>query len=170
MRKGVSSILLVLFGFLSKSAAQTGNVSGVVMDVYRKEPLPFVMITLLQDTTVVYKAQTDYDGKFNIKSIYTGYYRLQADYYMFELAEKRITIIQDSTTTVKVDLKEMQCQCCYYDPPVCPKERHTDKIIEMYYGVPDEKTKRLAKRGKLCLGGKKERCEKYYCRKHKVRF
>ncbi|MBK9191954.1 MAG: hypothetical protein IPM77_10810 [Crocinitomicaceae bacterium] len=53
--------------------------------------------------------------------------------------------------------------------PECP-EGHTDSIIQILYGFPDERSFERADSGLIILGGCELADENWYCKKHKISF
>jgi hypothetical protein len=58
-------------------AQTTGIIKGTVLDE-KKQPMPFVPVAIMEDSTIVHSAQTDLNGEFTIKNITPGKYNLKA--------------------------------------------------------------------------------------------
>ncbi|MBL7897025.1 MAG: hypothetical protein JNJ99_00730, partial [Crocinitomicaceae bacterium] len=56
-----------------------------------------------------------------------------------------------------------------FDGPVCP-EGHTDSIIPVLYGFPDERSFERADSGLIFLGGCELSDENWYCKIHDKTF
>ncbi len=74
-------VLSVLFLFAgSQVLAQTGTISGKIIDKNTKEPLPFANVVAELNGTQMGGGQSDFDGKFTIKPLAPGRYTLKASF------------------------------------------------------------------------------------------
>ncbi|MCR4828161.1 MAG: TonB-dependent receptor family protein [Bacteroidales bacterium] len=83
MKKQQTIILLIMLGAqLSMLMAQTGHVSGSVVDGRSGQKMPWVNVALMRpaDTVFVRGATTDNDGHFDIRDVASGTYLVRASF------------------------------------------------------------------------------------------
>ncbi len=100
----IKYLLLILFSCYSLTAAQTGNISGKVIDAKSGESLPGVNI-ILKGT--YYGAASDFDGNFRINNISTGTYTLEISFIGYKTVQfTGIEIEANKTKQLDVQLEE----------------------------------------------------------------
>lgn len=164
MNKGFFIFAFIILNL--QLGAQTGNLSGTITDASTKEPVSFAHITIQSSGKTILTTVCDLEGKYLIKDLSAGTYSVSFEYIRYDETQRQVQVFSDSTTTLNIDLKEMDCHQHYAIPPVCPKGTHTSKILPIVYGKPDAVTKS----SKVYYGGEKVKCEEYYCKKHKKAF
>jgi hypothetical protein len=97
MKKNPAShyILLLVFLLVGISAgAQNNRLNGIILDSETNQPLAGVNIVLrsLNDSTKVSGASTDLTGKFSVKNLNTGDYRLRASIIGYKTVYKVVRI------------------------------------------------------------------------------
>lgn len=97
---------LLLFVFIGSSllaAAQTGSISGTIIDARTKEAIigGSVFIQETQQGT-----STDIEGNFSIKNVKPGTYNLKVSYVAYQTVTIPVTVEADKTAVVKVDMSE----------------------------------------------------------------
>lgn len=76
-----NAVLLALFSLPIWLAAQTGKITGKIVDEVTQEPIPFanVVVEGTQNGTA-----TDFDGKFTIENVTPGYVKLDVSVVGYE--------------------------------------------------------------------------------------
>ncbi|MFT4661946.1 MAG: hypothetical protein ACI8XB_002228, partial [Patiriisocius sp.] len=78
------NLLTIVFCFfiatVSMAQATSGTLKGIVTDKTTGEALPFATVVVLNGSTQVAAASTDFDGKFTIKPIDVGSYNVRCDF------------------------------------------------------------------------------------------
>lgn len=70
-------IIVSLFGIVNFANAQSsGSVKGTIT-TEKNEPMPFVAIGLLEDSTIISSAQTDVNGDFTFRQVVPGVYTIR---------------------------------------------------------------------------------------------
>ncbi|CAN5503778.1 hypothetical protein BH10BAC1_BH10BAC1_03370 [soil metagenome] len=84
--KTIQSILAMCVLMISSTLlAQTGGImKGTVVDE-KNNPLLFVPVAIMQDSTILYTAQTDLNGEFTVKEITPGTYNLKTSYTGYDI-------------------------------------------------------------------------------------
>jgi hypothetical protein len=109
--------------------AQTnGIIKGTVVDE-KKQPMPFVPVAVLEDSTIILSAQTDMNGEFTIKEVTPGKYNVKAiatGYNTFflkgVLVESNVTRYLDLPMTVSSkDLPAVVISAEWVQPAFNPK-------------------------------------------------
>ncbi|MBP9990240.1 MAG: carboxypeptidase-like regulatory domain-containing protein [Bacteroidales bacterium] len=76
---------------LKPNKAHEFTISGIVTDSVNKEPLPFANVVLKYNDTIIARSQTDFDGKYILDSIASGYqYQLEASCVGYSKVEETI--------------------------------------------------------------------------------
>ena len=103
---GKKSIFLILLAFLfvvqSINAQGTGSIKGKILDKETGEPL-FAANVLLQGTT--YGAASNFEGKFEIRSVPAGDYVLLIRYIGYEEQAVNVTIVAGRTLSEDYELQ-----------------------------------------------------------------
>jgi len=84
-------------------AQQTGDIVGSVVDEAAKRPLPFANVSIV-DTTLGANAGTD--GKFVIRALVPGPYRLRASYIGYEPQETTVTVQANQVVEARFRLRK----------------------------------------------------------------
>lgn len=95
-----------MFAFISSSflaAAQTGSISGTVIDGKTKEAIIGGSV-LVQETQQ--GSSTDIEGNFVIKNVKPGTYNLKVSYVAYQSVIVSVTVEADKTAQVKIDMQE----------------------------------------------------------------
>ena len=106
---------LLVFSFFvttGTALAQSGSIQGRIIDKETNEPLPFANVVAEMSGAQVGGAQTDFDGKFNIKPLSPGRYNLKASFVGYAPVEIQGVLVssdkitfQDITMSKGVDIK-----------------------------------------------------------------
>lgn len=103
IKKGIILLAGALLMALS-AQAQTGTIEGTAKDKSTNETLPGVMVTL--EGTVI-GASADFDGKFIIKNVKPGKYRLKVSYISYNtMYIDNVVVTEGKTTSVPVVLSQ----------------------------------------------------------------
>ena len=100
--KPLLAVLLLFFAFSRGTLAQTGTISGTVMDARTGESLPGANV-LIENTLL--GAASEADGRFTIEEVPVGTYILRARFIGFQEAVQQVTVTANTTTTVRFDLR-----------------------------------------------------------------
>lgn len=161
---------LILYSFLGFS--QNGKLNGFIRNGISFEPSENISVSLLNynDNKLIENTITDINGKFEIKNIKEGAYKLK--FYLLPYHQAFDTIVNiynDSIISIKIN----------YPCPnglsksikVCPLG-HKNKIIPITYGLHSKRTIKKAEKGKIKLGGciVTECNPKWYCKVHEISF
>jgi hypothetical protein len=88
--------------------AQTGSISGAVVDSLTRKPLMEASVSLLsaRDSSLVNFGITDGDGKFTFPKVAVGQYRVLITYLGYKSRARRVSLTADdlTTTTGTIDL------------------------------------------------------------------
>ena len=95
--------LLFLGTITTESIAQTTSISGKVIS--ERQPIEYAHITVIGTSL---RASTDSAGRFKIKNIPFGTYKVQASYVGFSKMEKSITVKEGTTPTLNFDLTNLK--------------------------------------------------------------
>ncbi|MBL4708097.1 MAG: carboxypeptidase-like regulatory domain-containing protein [Flavobacteriales bacterium] len=83
MKKLIS--LIILFSALSGfSQSIWGSIQGVILDSETGEPVPFANVVVLQNGIRILGTTTDFNGKYTLKSLESGFYNVQIAYVGFQ--------------------------------------------------------------------------------------
>jgi outer membrane receptor protein involved in Fe transport len=84
--------------------ASLGSISGMVLDSLKKEPVPYATVALLPaastDNKPVTGVAADEQGRFSIKKVAAGAYRLQVSFVGFATQTRSISVGADGDTKV----------------------------------------------------------------------
>ncbi|MGI8892498.1 MAG: TonB-dependent receptor domain-containing protein [Bacteroidia bacterium] len=107
--------LLVLSFFVATGSAfaqSSGSIQGRILDKDTNEPLPFANVVAEMGGAQVGGAQTDFEGRFNIKPLSPGRYNLKASFVGYAPVEIQGVLVstdkitfQDITMSKGVDIK-----------------------------------------------------------------
>lgn len=101
-------ITLVVFFTSFISTAQNGIIKGTVKNEKNNEPIPFANV-VIQNTTI--GAVTDFDGKFVISGVNTGFVRLEASSVGFQTrVTPEFQVTNSNETNIEIVLKESTTQ------------------------------------------------------------
>lgn len=89
--------MLVIFAGLVRAQSPVGEITGTVIDARTKEPLIGVNVLVL-DTA--YGASTDNEGRYVVRNVPVGPYRLRFDYIGYESALETDVILRSARSTV----------------------------------------------------------------------
>ncbi len=95
---------LTLLFFFSLSNAQTGSISGIVIDEMTGEILPFSTVVLKRETKIIKGAQSNMDGKFFIEDIPIGVYSLECSYVGYT-TQKIDNILVEENAKLEIPIK-----------------------------------------------------------------
>ena len=99
-----TKIYIILLFMVTSVFAQTGNISGTVIDERTQKPLIGTNVIIL-DTN--FGASTDADGNYFITDIPVGTYRMRFDFIGYEPVLKTdIVVISANPATVNAELAE----------------------------------------------------------------
>ena len=86
--------------------SQVGTLQGKISDPNLGEGLPFAIVTLLVNGSVM-EAQTDFDGFYEIKNIPKGTYSASSRYVGYkDFLENEVVIAEDKITFLDIEMKE----------------------------------------------------------------
>lgn len=134
-RWAIAFLLLasLAFSFVQSATAGTsGKITGRIMDVVKKEPLPGVTVVL---EGMRRGAVTQADGYYYILSVDPGVYKLTASLVGYNKVSKQdVRAVADYTTTVNFDLKETAVQMSEMvvmaeRPPVEPDKTDSKYVV-----------------------------------------
>jgi outer membrane receptor protein involved in Fe transport len=104
-RLGLSTALLLLAVMMASSAwADSGNITGKVLDSRTKDPLPFSNVVVVGTP---YGAMSMEDGSYFIRNVPEGTYTVKASYMGYESEEQAEVVVRPFTTT-DADFKLMK--------------------------------------------------------------
>ncbi len=99
---------LVAICIVNIVAAQTGSISGLLMDKEANGPLPFANV-IIKETAK--GSQTDFDGLYTIDNIDPGTYTIEFSFIGYETKEiENIIVNADQTTTLNTSLGSSAAQ------------------------------------------------------------
>ena len=137
-KKLVFSLILQLFALFAM--AQTGSISGVVLDKNEKEPLVGTHIFLKnnqESRTVV----SDINGVFQFKNVKEGIYQLEISYIGYEVFQKEIQVFKALVSLGDIYLKEGvlldEVEVVEQVLPVIQKGDTTQFNADAYKTMPD---------------------------------
>jgi len=145
--------------------SQNGNLNGNIVFYEDNSPLAGLKLELISNGSTIYESQTDFDGKYDLKNVPIGTYDLKMSYLGFRAM----------TVSVQVDPGNKILDFSYPAPcskvsKTCP-DGHKNNIIPIVYGLPDAKTMKKSKKGKIKLGGcDPSFCERWHCKTHNIDF
>jgi outer membrane receptor protein involved in Fe transport len=99
--ESILSTLLLLILLVSSAYAQTGNISGKVIDATTKDPLPFANVIVVGTTL---GAMSMGDGSYFIKNVPEGTHAVKASFMGYEPDEKEAVAVK-AYATAQVDFK-----------------------------------------------------------------
>ncbi len=103
MNRVIRSLLLFLLaGELALHAAETGQISGRVLDAQNNEALPGANVQIMGS---VYGAVCDGQGYFTIQGVPAGEHRLRATYIGFQPETLSLNVAAGQKTSVQIKLK-----------------------------------------------------------------
>jgi hypothetical protein len=96
MKQIYSALILVLLS-LGVSAQRNGSVKGVLMDTVTKQPVAGATLTILQrkDSSLVSFSMTDNNGRFELRNLANGDYRLLITHVSYHNSNKYFSIKDD---------------------------------------------------------------------------
>jgi hypothetical protein len=163
----IISFVLILFCTI-QALSQKGSIEGRIK--YKPDSIFLEGVHVLIVGTNV-GAVTNEDGYFNIDSLDAGHYDLSIHSLWFRTVEKEsIEVLPNVATELNLALPEGNC-----DPnseKICPIGNHSNRIIPILYGLPNQKGMKQAKKGKVHLAGciAYECDPRWYCKKHNKSF
>ena len=166
------SILVILFLLSLNVFSQKGQIIGHIK--LQDTLLEYKNLTvILRDSIIKGGAHPDTNGYFKIENIKVGSYYLEINKHLSEKnVVDSIRIVSDTTVNLNLSYP-LPCKYIYVkgQRPKC-LEGHTDHIIPIRYGFPNEKTMAKAKKGKIYLGGCiVSDCDpRFYCTIHKIKL
>ncbi len=94
------TLFIVVFGYFLANGQEKVTLSGQILDAATSEPLSFANATVMtyQDSTLVTGAITNEEGRFEIKDLPLGRYRLYFSFIGYASAER--TLVADGLNTV----------------------------------------------------------------------
>lgn len=103
MQRQIILTIIIVFTFLIAEvyAAATSNIEGYVIDAQTNDPLPGANIILIGTS---FGAATDINGKYIIKNIPVGTYRIRASYVGYENKESDVSVVENITTEHNFEL------------------------------------------------------------------
>jgi hypothetical protein len=109
MKKIKNLFVVVILGITNYTFAQsTGSIKGTITDE-KNEPLPFVAIGLLEDSTIIKSAQTDINGDFTFRQITPGTYTVRIQMMGYKSKNiKGVEVKSDDVAYVYKTLKATQ--------------------------------------------------------------
>ena len=131
-------------------------------------PFKYVFVELKQNGTTINYGRSDSAGTYLFEGIKPGMYSLFVSEIGYRpLRIDSIYLLNDSSVTLNITYP-VPCVASNGIKPAC-FGGHTDHIIPVKYGFPNEAMMRQAKKGKIHLGGcLKYGCDpRYYCTIHK---
>ena len=94
--------LIILIFLNSILFAQTGNITGIVLDATNNQPVVFANIQVLNtDLGVV----TDFDGKFKIEGLKAGYASLKISYIGYTNITTEVLVTKNNSPYIEVLLE-----------------------------------------------------------------
>lgn len=105
----MKNILLVLLSILISAslwAQPTQNISGRVVDMETQATLPGVRVSIVGDTTGLFKSGTDIDGRFKIQDVPVGRHSLVFTYIGYRAFQSEITLTSGKEFVINVELEE----------------------------------------------------------------
>lgn len=105
--KNIPAIFFLLLLSNFSFAQNTQTIRGQIVDEETKSPLPGVVVTLYQDSSVVTGGQADLDGNFKLQNIAVGRYTLNAQflgYLPFSLPN--IIVISGKENIINIELEQ----------------------------------------------------------------
>ncbi|WP_069659794.1 SusC/RagA family TonB-linked outer membrane protein [Arcticibacter eurypsychrophilus] len=120
MKKHYMLLMLFFVVLSSWSYAQTGSISGQVLDE-TNQPLPGASISI---TSLNRATSTDGNGQFKLNAIPTGTYSISASFIGFEILKRNVTVVSGDT---KVNVK------------LTPLAQNLTEVVVIGYGTQQKK-------------------------------
>lgn len=126
---------------------------GLVSDKETGEPLPFVNIVLYNDGEVVAGGTSDFDGRYTIKPVKSGYYDAKVSYVGYENLEMRGVVLNaDKITFLNFDIQASaisldEVQVVDYKVPLISKDKIFSGVT-----VTSEEIQRMPARSASSVG------------------
>ena len=137
-KKLVFSLILQLFALFAM--AQTGSISGIVLDKNEKEPLVGTHI-FLKNNQESRTAVSDFNGTFQFKNVKEGIYQLEISYIGYEVFQKEIQVFKALVSLGDIYLKEGvlldEVEVVEQVLPVIQKGDTTQFNADAYKTMPD---------------------------------
>lgn len=113
---GVLILLMICFNFPIQAFAQTGFISGTVVDSKTRESIPFVNVALYQKNRIISNVSTDHDGKYNFVAIAAGIYYLKATFVGYHpVVTDTFLLKQDSLKVINITLSSDYMELDVYE-------------------------------------------------------
>jgi Ca-activated chloride channel family protein len=104
-------LLALLTGIMAFKAANTCNLSGVVVDKGTKDPVLAASVILTQAGKRVAATQTDFDGNFCLNGLADGSYDIEVKYVGTNTYTKKNIVVKDGKSApLKIELEQTQVQ------------------------------------------------------------
>ena len=101
------SFLFVSFVLVNTLMAQTVTIKGTIVDSLNNDPLPGANV-ILPGTSI--GAATDVDGKFLLRNIPVGSYRIRASYVGYDPQEFTIELVAGRTLELEFELNPVSLE------------------------------------------------------------
>lgn len=101
--------LTTLFTIIALSlSAQTGTITGVVLDASNNEPIPFANVLIFETSN---GTTTDFDGKFTLNGIEPGFVQCQVSYIGYEtFLTTEVLVSNNSKPFIEIKLEANQTE------------------------------------------------------------
>jgi hypothetical protein len=164
--KRIFKYLVLLISF--QVFAQTGSIEGNVIFKLDSSVLPGATV-LIGGTNN--GTQTDIDGVFELSNLEPGKYDLIFEaLFIGQDTIRGVEVKENSVTKLNLGLPSE----CYNstNSKACPVDGKTNHVIPIVYGLPNRRTMRKMKKGKVKLGGcEVNGCEpNWFCKEHDKQF
>ena len=149
--------------------AQVGALKGYVVNIDDSTYVSGISVALLDSSGTAASTYTDEKGYFEIFGIKFGFYDLKLAVVAYPVKlVKRIEIAPNVVSERRINFPD---PCSPAKDKICPRG-HSNMIIPIIYGMPDNTLIRRAKNGKVFLGGcLVSYCDpKWHCKLHKIVF
>lgn len=106
--KTFKKLVVIIFGIIAITAKSqsTGSIKGTITNE-KNEPMPFVAIGLLEDSTIIKSSQTDINGDFTFRQITPGKYTVRIQMMGYKVKNvKGVEVVSGDIAYVYKTLKE----------------------------------------------------------------
>ncbi|WP_177189681.1 carboxypeptidase-like regulatory domain-containing protein [Hymenobacter actinosclerus] len=160
-------VLLCVWG--QNASAQQGTIEGVLFNKAEQTGFGGRATVLLPE--LKNGATSDENGSFRILNIPAGTYQLKVECIGYQDTTFQVNVVADEVTALNVNFP-IGCHVLNHKGKTCPYCHKSDEAIPVVYGMPDERTLRRAKAGKLKLAGcNMTGCDpKWYCKRDEKKF
>ncbi|MBK7978900.1 MAG: TonB-dependent receptor [Ignavibacteriae bacterium] len=100
-------VIFLLIITVSNNFSQNSSLRGVVVDSQTKDPLPGANVILV-GTSI--GSATDIEGKFLIRNISSGQYKLKATYVGYDAKEMSVNLVAGKTIEIEFELKAVSVE------------------------------------------------------------